>query len=177
MRMMALADCPIKRLWCLFLFPCINTSVDMRVKYPRFIGRIRVPARLANKLAYVCQGHVGNVKLLAQGGPARLYSITVYGIMRHEPYSVDLDLGRHGAKDVEFVSYFGYGSLSRFVTYSYPMQTALSSHAHQLQHLMRKETKSWSWTLDDVSPQYPRQFLEEVNPHNSIAACHYGEQL
>jgi hypothetical protein len=175
-----LTDCPIKRLWCLYVFPCISSSVAMRVKYPNFIGSIKVPASLQRKLLAVCIGHVTNVQQLATNRPARIYSITVYGSLRQYdgsmPVSRDPYLGQHGSKDLEYVSHGGYGELSCQKTYRYPMQTIVSKRANELQHLDRGESRSWNFNMVTVDDSYPRQFLLDVNPYDRISAYAYGEQ-
>lgn len=176
--MLALSDCPIRRLWCQFIFPAINTSVDMRVKFPNFIGSIVVPDQLQHGLHCIYLGHLANVKELAAGRPARLHSITVYGVLRQPMFSslvsIDLDLGPHGAKDVEYLSFSGYGEVSCYKTYSYDVRTCVSQHASELHHLCRRDTKSWYFSLQPL-PHYPRQFLHDVHP-DSIATDAYGEQ-
>lgn len=181
MRLLSMADCPIRRLWCLYIFPCINSSVAMRVKYPNFIGSIKVPASLQRKLTCVCIGHLSNVKQLGVGGPARIHSITVCGSLHmyapSMPISCDIDLGQHGVKDVEYLSYKGYGNISCYKNYSYGLQTVVSTHAHELQHLHRRDSKMWCFDLDTVAASYPRTYLDDVNPRDPLPTHVYGEQL
>jgi hypothetical protein len=152
----------------------------MRVKYPNFIGSIKVPASLQRKLVAVCIGHVTNVQQLATNRPARIYSITVYGSLRlydaSMPASCDSHLEQHGSKDIEYMSYGGYGELTCSKTYCYPMQNAVSKHANELQHLARTDYKCWWFKLETVADSYPKQFLVAVNPHGCIAEYAYGEQ-
>jgi hypothetical protein len=173
-------DCPIKRMWCLYVFPMLNDSVAMRVKYPNFIGSIKVPASLQRKLVAVCMGHVTNVEQLASNRPARIYSITVYGSLRQQDgimdVSCDTDLDQHGSKDVEFLSYGGYGELICYKHYHYPMQTTVSKHANELQQLTRQESKYWKFSMTTVHDSYPRRFLLDVNPSPCLAEYAYGEQ-
>jgi hypothetical protein len=178
--MMRMDDCPIRRLWCQFIFPCINTSVDMRVKFPKFIGSIHVPDMLHNKLTYICVGHISNVRSLASNLPATIYSVTVYGSLRQPLYSslasVDTDLGQHGAKAVQYLSFGGYGELTCTKEYTYGVQTAIHPHAHETQHMKRRDYKMWNFSLHSHPASYPRHLLAAVNTHHHISRYAYGEQ-
>lgn len=159
---------------------CINSSVDIRVAHPGFIGSIKVPESLQIKLSWVCQGHLSNVRELAQNRPAHLYSITVYGHLRQPLFSsmvsLDTSLGPHGAKDLAFLSFSGYGEVTCQKRHSYEGQRALSKGVNELQNLVRQDNSFWSFSLQTVPAAYPYNFLTDVNHDHSISPVHYGEQ-
>lgn len=157
-----------------------NNSVDIRSAYPGFIGSIRVSESLQYKLSSICNHHIYNVQQLAAGEPAQLYSITVYGHLRQPLFSPlvssDTSMGPHGVKDVEYLSYGGYGELTCRKTYNYLAQTIVSKHANELHNLHRFENKIYTFSMQTVPDSYPHQFLAEVNPNHSINPLAYGEQ-